>query len=113
MRAIRRVQSEAAGFVKDVSDIIATEAWKDPLLIPDLSDDRSIFVFSDYSRGQGRYKTYSFFVIGRSGADYFNGMRKFLRYDFRLGKRRMSFKGMNDNLKLRALPAFLDIASAT
>ena len=113
MRPIRRIQSGAAGFVKDISDIIAIEGWKDPCLIPDLSSDRSIFVFSDYSRGQGRYKTYSFFVIGRSGAEYFNGMRKFLRHDFCLGKRRMSFKGMNDGLKLRALPAFLDIASAT
>ena len=36
-------------FVNDVSDIIALEAWKDPSIIPDLSGDRSIFVFSDYS----------------------------------------------------------------
>lgn len=87
MKPIRRIENEGAGFSKDVSDIIATEVWRDPSLVPDLSRERSIFVFSDYSRGQGHYKMYSFFVIGRSGADYFNGMRKFLRHDFRLGKR--------------------------
>jgi hypothetical protein len=112
MKPIRRIQNDGAGFIKDVSDIIALEAWKDPSLIPDLSKDRTIFLFSDYSRARGHYQTYSFYVLGRSGADYFNGARKFLRQDFRLGRRRMSFKGLNDKVKLSALPAFLEIAGA-
>ena len=112
MWPIRRLHNNGAGFVNDLSDIIAVEAWKDPSLIPDLSRDRSIFVFSDYSQTRGYYKTYSFYVFGQSGADYFNGARKTLRADFRLGLRRMSFKSLNDRVKLTALPAFLDIAGA-
>lgn len=110
---IRRIMDENAGFVKDVSDIIAVEALKNPSLIPDLSGDKTLFLFSDYSRVRGRYKTYSFFVLGRSGADYFNTARKMLRRDFSLGDRRMSFKGLNDKVKLRALPAFLSLAGAS
>jgi hypothetical protein len=98
MGKIRRLQNESAGFIKDVSDIIATEAWKNPSLIPDLSKDKTLFVFSDYSRVQGKYKTYSFLAIGRSGADHFNGARKILRDDFHLKKRRMSYKGLNDGV---------------
>lgn len=112
MVEIRRLQNENAGFINDVSDIIATEAWKNPTLIPDLSKDKTLFVFSDYSRVQGKYKTYSFLVIGRSSADYFNGVRKILRDDFNLKNRRMSYKGLNDKIKLKALPAFLSCAGA-
>jgi hypothetical protein len=109
---IRRIIDDNGGFVKDISDIIAIEAWKNPSLVPDLSKEKTLFVFSDYSRIRGYYKTYSFFVLGRSGADYFNTVRKELRREFRLGNRRISFKKLNDRLKLRALPAFLSIAGA-
>ncbi|RJP54849.1 MAG: hypothetical protein C4583_01655 [Anaerolineaceae bacterium] len=112
MVKIRRIQNENAGFIKDVSDIIATEAWKNPFLIPDLAKDKTLFVFSDYSQVKGKYKTYSFFIIGRSGADYFNGARKILRDDFNLENRRMSYKGLGDKRKLKALPAFLSCAGA-
>ncbi len=112
MLIVRRLRNESAGFIKDISNIIATEAWKNPSLIPDLSKDKTLFVFSDYSRVQGAYKTYSFLVIGRSDADYFNGVRKTFRDDFGLKNRRMSYKGLNDRLKLRALPAFLSCAGA-
>ncbi len=112
MKSIRRIKDDRSGFLKDVSEIIALEAWKDPSLIPDLSKDKTLFVFSDYSRSKEHYHTYSFYVFGRSGADYFNGVRKLLRKDFRMGRRRMSFKQLSDNVKLRALPAFLDIAGA-
>src|SRR5436305_10372044 len=112
MRPMRRLHDEAAGFVKDVSDIIAVEAWKDPSLVADLSGEPSVFVFSDYSETPGYYKTYSFYVFGRSGADYFNAARKSLRADFGLGCRRISFKSLNDKLRLAALPAFLEIAGA-
>ncbi|PZO37186.1 MAG: hypothetical protein DCF19_19480 [Pseudanabaena frigida] len=108
----RRLQNESAGFINDVSNIIAAEAWKNPSLIPDLSKDKTIFIFSDYSRVQGEYKTYSFLVVGRSGTDYFNGARKILREDFNLKNRRMSYKGLNDKIKLKALPAFLSCAGA-
>lgn len=112
MKIIRRIYDQKAGFVKDISDVIVATVWRYPDLVPDLSGDRTLFVFSDYSQARGQYRTYSFFVFGRSGADYFNGARKLLRKDFGLGKRRMSFKGLNDKLKLRALTAFLSIAGA-
>lgn len=112
MVKIRRLQNESAGFINDVSDIIATEAWKNPSLIPDLSEDKTLFVFSDYSRVRGKYQTYSFLVVGRSGADHFNGVRKILRDEFNLKNRRMSYKGLNDRIKLKALPAFLSCAGS-
>ncbi|MDR3750775.1 MAG: hypothetical protein P4K94_04740 [Terracidiphilus sp.] len=109
---IRRITDDNAGFVKDVSDIIALEALKHSNLIPNLSGDKTLFLFSDYSRVRGHYKTYSFLVLGRSGADFFNGARKKFRKDFGLGNRQMSFKGLNDKVKLRSLPAFLSLAGA-
>lgn len=109
---IKRILDEKAGFVKDVSDLIAIEAWKDPLLIPDLSKEETLFLFADYSRVRGCFKTYSFLVIGSSGVDSFGAARKALREDLGLGNRRMSFKGLNDKVKLRALPAFLSLAGA-
>lgn len=112
MVIVRRLLDERAGFIKDVSDIIASAAWKNSTLIPDLSKDKTLFVFSDYSRVQGAYKTYSFLVIGRFGADYFNYVRKAIRDDFGIKNRRMSYKGLNDRLKLRALPAFISCAGA-
>jgi hypothetical protein len=110
MVKIRRLQNENAGFMYDISNLIAIEAWKNPSLFPDLSKDKTLFVFSDYSRVLGKYKTYTFLVIGRSGADYFNGSRKILRNDFNLKNRRMSYKGLNDKIKLKALEPFLEIA---
>lgn len=112
MPKIHRLNNENAGFINDVSDIIATEALKDPLLIPDLSKDKTLFIFSDYSHVQGRYKTYSYLITGRSSADYFNGIRKELRDEFKLENRRFSYKGLNDKIKLKALPAFLSCAGA-
>jgi hypothetical protein len=112
MVIVRRLHNESAGFIKDVSGIIAAEAWKNPVLIPNLSSDKTLFIFSDYSRVQGAYKTYSFLVVGRSGADHFNGIRKVLRTEFGLRNRRMSYKSLNDRIKLRALPAFLSCAGA-
>ena len=53
MEKIRRLRDESAGFIKDVSDIIAAEMWKNPLLVPDLSKDKTLFIFSDYSREGG------------------------------------------------------------
>lgn len=112
MIKIRRLQNKNAGFIDDVSNIIAAEVWKNPSLVPDLSNDKTLFIFSDYSRVQGQYKTYSFLAIGRTGADYFNGARKIIRRDFNLKNRRMSYKGLNDKIKLKALPAFLSCAEA-
>lgn len=108
--AIRRILDDNAGFVKDISDIIAIEMWKDPSLIPDFSTDETISIFADYSRNRGTYKTYSFLVLGESEANFFNAARKKLRANLKMGNRRMSFKGMNDRVKMRALPEFLSIA---
>lgn len=109
---IKSLDDEKAGFVYDVSQIIIKEIIKNPSLIPDLSKERTIFVFSDYSKVRGKYKTYSYLIIGRSSADYFNGARKHLREDFNLSNRRMSYKTLNDKIKLKALPAFLSLAGA-
>lgn len=92
---------------KDISDVIAKEVCRNPSLIPDLPKDRTVFFFSDYSRIQGRYKTHSFLITGRPSADYFNGIRKAPRNELGLRNRRMSYKGLSDRVKLKALPAFL------
>ena len=109
---IRRILDENAGFVKDVSDVIAIELWKDPALVPDLSREETLFVFADYSLNRGRYRTYSFLVLGGSQAGFFNSARMELRTNLRLGNRRISFKGLNDKIKMRALPGFLMIAGS-
>lgn len=101
---------EDAGFMKDVSEIIALETWKDPSLVPDLSIEETLFIFADYSLNRGHYKTYSFLVLGRSDARFFNCARRELRTDLKVGNRRISFKGLNDRVKRRALPGFLSIA---
>jgi hypothetical protein len=109
---VRRLNDANAGFIDDVSNIIAVEAWKTPGLIPDLSHDATLFMFSDYSSVRGTYKTYSFWLLGRSGVDQFNSARVLVRKKYNVGLRRMSYKGLNDKVKLRALPAFLACAGA-
>src|SRR5438876_4075117 len=105
---IRRIDDEEGGFISDVSNLIAVEAWKDSFSVPNLSGDETIFLFSDYSKAGNHYTTYSFFVCGERGANHFASTRKLVRKRFRIGRRHMSFKQMNDRLKLRALPAFLN-----
>src|SRR5439155_21276352 len=107
---IRRIDDREGGFISDISDLIALEAWKNSFSVPDLSSDKTIFLLPDYSRAGSRYSTYSFFLCGERGVDHFATIRKLVRKTYRLGRRRMSFKKMTDKLKLRALPAFLNAA---
>jgi len=55
---VRRILDENAGILKTISDILALEALKDPILFPIFPTNDEIVMFSDYSRGSG------YFILG-------------------------------------------------
>lgn len=72
----------------------------------------AMLLFSDYggAHNHARYVVMSFLVTTPEGISVFLGRRRQLR-DGPLGpQRRMAFKSLNDNVRLRSLPAFLDAA---
>lgn len=107
---VRRILDENAGILKTISDILALEALKDPILFPIFPTNDEIVMFSDYSRGSGKHRSYSFLVTSSSEVTRFNQERVLLRSRLSLQKRRMSFKGLNDKVKLNSLPEFLQLA---
>ncbi len=106
---IRRLDDSRAGFVNEISDLLSRHIWKNPRLAPALGDEDAVYLFSDYSRAGRHFATYSFLVCGKGSADALNPRRAALRSAFRLGRRRMAYKLLSDQLKFRALPAFLSL----
>jgi hypothetical protein len=76
-------------------------------------DGPTLTIYSDYSgssRGS-RFETICILVIDSARAGLWDAMRSEARRAFLSDGRRMSFKGLNDNQKRRALPAFLAAAN--
>ena len=76
-------------------------------------DGPTLTIYSDYSgssRGS-RFETICILLIDSARAGLWDAMRSEARQAFLSDGRRMSFKGLNDNQKRRALPAFLAAAN--
>lgn len=100
----------AFGLTYTLSRVVATAADHDPTLVPELGVGRTLLAVSDYGgeHAGSRYRTYCFVFVASHSWPAWEAARKKVRRGFRLGRRRMLFKGMGDRLKRTALPAFLD-----
>ena len=76
-----------------------------------LRSSSTLLMFSDYGGAHkgARYEVFSYLVTTPLGFSGFNAERGQLR-EAGLGSRRISFKALNDNVRLRSLPGFLKAA---
>jgi hypothetical protein len=90
-----------------VDDVVAKAATS----LPDFRRSQCLLCASDYS-GQhktARFETYAFVVVDLASWRRWEELRLAVRSG-EVTARTMSFKGLNDELKRRALPGFLDAA---
>jgi hypothetical protein len=68
----------------------------------------SLLVFSDYGGAHkgARYEVFSYLVTTAGGFSGFDAERRLLR-EAGLGRRRMSYKALNDTVRMRSLPGYL------
>lgn len=80
--------------------------------ITDLHASPTLIVTSDYSGHQkgSLYEVYALLITGSQGWDTWESARLELRRTFKIGSRRISFKGLNDVRKRRMVPCFLNAA---
>jgi hypothetical protein len=93
----------------DLSRNVARMERDIPDLLPSLHSATHLMIVTDYA-GQhpnksAKYELYSFLIYDFNAASKWNDERKAVR-DHGLGIRTMSFKGLHDKVKLRALPQF-------
>src|SRR2546426_114999 len=101
------------GLMYILSQAIEDRESRDPQLLPDLRLGQSIFIASDYS-GHTRssdYETLAFLFTDLGRCSEWQIQRKEMRERFFHDGRKMSFKGLNDNLKRQALGPFLRTAN--
>ncbi|HUT10416.1 MAG TPA: hypothetical protein VMY42_07965 [Thermoguttaceae bacterium] len=80
--------------------------------VRDLRASPTLVVTSDYSGQQkgSTFETYAILIIGSVGWHAWEAARVELRRSFKVGRRRISFKGLGDSCKRRVLPCFLNAA---
>lgn len=80
--------------------------------ITDLRASPTLIVTSDYSGQQkgSLHEVYAFLIVGSQGWNEWESARLELRRTFRVGRRRVSFKGLTDVRKRRMLSCFLSAA---
>jgi len=110
-----RTPSESShGFVDTLSHSVARAEEKCPLCIPDLRQSPVLLIASDYSgsHAASAVEVYSFLALGFDHSfKEWEFERRRLRLRYRLGTRRLAFKGMSDLRKRSAIQAFLHAAS--
>lgn len=81
-------------------------------VFPNTTRGKTLFLLGDFS-GQHRqqaYETYSFLILDIDANSRWLSAQTIFRKHHLLEKRRLSFKGLNDSIRRRALPAFLYMA---
>ena len=94
-----------------ISDAIATVTHVADNL-PGLRTSPTLLMFSDYGgahRG-ARYEVLSYLITSATGITNFERGRRELRQTGLDSRRRMSYKALNDNMRLRSLPSYLRAA---
>jgi hypothetical protein len=81
---------------------------------PALIQGDTILISSDYSgeHAKSKYLTFSILAIDLSKAGEWELRRRHVRDSLLPGKRRMSFKGLNDIYKRNAMPHFIELANS-
>jgi hypothetical protein len=100
------------GFMNVLDGILRKAEASQRNRLPDLRRSSTLLVTSDYSGFQkgSLFEVYVLLIIGSEGWAEWEKARIQLRRTFRLIKRRISFKGLNDSRKRKVLPFFLNEA---
>jgi len=87
---------------------------EDPSALPDLRDSERLIVASDYSgdHTSSSHYTISLLIASLDGCGNWDQERLLLRTNILGGKRTMSYKGLSDSIKQRALVPFLRAANS-
>jgi hypothetical protein len=108
-----RSQKTNTGIFKIIDDGIRKLVEQNPNSFPDLRSTSTILITSDYSgeHSGSRYQVLSFLFTNIERCQQWEEKRTKLRAKMLSNKRRMSFKGLNDKQKQRALAPFLEAAN--
>jgi hypothetical protein len=97
------------GLTAAISEAISDSPALNGSSIRSLRSSSPLLMFSDYSGAHkgARYEVFSYLVTTAVGFSVFNAERGQLR-DAGLGRRRMSYKALNDTIRFRSLPGYLE-----
>ncbi|MCJ2371929.1 hypothetical protein [Pseudomonas sp. RGM 3321] len=81
--------------------------------LPDFSEDKGVFVFSDYGGEHpgAAFRTYSFLFVSADKIGCFNEKSRLIRSKFSLGTTEISFKDINYGPTSRAITEYLNAAN--
>jgi len=110
----RLQQIAVASIFRIINDSIECMLAQNPSSLPDLRTASTILVTSDYSgeHSGAEYQVLSFLLADIERCQQWDKVRMELRARFLSDKRRMSFKGLNDKQRQRALIPFLEAANS-
>lgn len=100
------------GVTSSISDLIGQLELGKPGILPRVRYGSTLFLASDYS-GEHKgatHEAFSFLLADLNSLGLWNELRKRVRANFLRDSRRMSFKGLNDRQKRKALLPFLRAA---
>ncbi|WP_204151943.1 hypothetical protein [Leptolyngbya sp. CCY15150] len=96
-----------------ISERIAERQWVDPSIFTDIRYGKEILVACDFSgsHSAANYEAFAFLIGAIGGSAKWMESRSAVRDRFLPDNRRMAYKSLNDAMRLRALPSFLDAAN--
>jgi len=111
--AWRELSRNDVGFLNKLSDVFVKLETRNPEAIPNLRAAECLFIGSDYGgeHSGAKYDTFAFLMADIAECAAWQNIRKQIRSDKRLGRRRMAFKNMNDTVRARAFPDFFESAN--
>lgn len=110
--AWRCISRSDLGLSDVISDSISSSRNITSDTIRSLRTSRSLLMFSDYggTHKGARYEVYSFLITTPAALSSFDTMRIHLRQGGLGTQRRMAYKALNDNVRLRSLADYLHLA---
>lgn len=105
----RRLHQPDLGLMKTFSDRIASLEERRPGNFPVFRPGVPLSVFSDYagSHRTSSFDAYAFLIVQPDHLAEWDRARSEIRSALTLGRRRMAYKGLSDEIKLRALRPWL------
>lgn len=96
-----------------ISECIARRQWIDPSIFTDVRHGKEALVACDFSgsHAAANYEAFAFLVGAIGGSAKWMETRSAVRDRFLPNNRRMAYKSLNDAMRLRALPSFLNAAN--
>lgn len=104
----RRLSRPELGLADDISTFAAARVSSGA--VRTVRSQGTLLMFSDYggAHKEARFEVLSFLVTTAPGIEVFNANRRRLRKGSLGSERRMAYKALNDKVRMRSLPAFLE-----